>query len=166
MNLFKKRGVILLLSALLAMSLSLQTTVWADQFGAANAISSARSQLVNCYDMARKAEAVGVNITTLTVALNEAGLFLSQAEFAFSNGDFGGSQDYAVQSQSKLADFVSEANVLSIVAETRRNQDFLVTVLGSTAGTIAVLVGSVGFWSILKKKHKNNGEQEIGSAAA
>jgi hypothetical protein len=166
MNLFKERGFVLLLCALLAMSLSLlPSIVWADQAGAANAISNARIQLVNCYNVAGTAEAAGANITMLTVTLNEAGWFLSQAEFAFSNGDFAGAQDYAVQSQGKLADFVSEANALLIVAAGRRNQDFLLTVVGSTGGTFAVLAGSFGFWSFLKKKHKNDGEQEIGSTA-
>jgi hypothetical protein len=167
MNLFKKRGFVLLVCASLALSLSfLPSTVWADQTGAANAISTARIQFVNCYNVARKAEAAGANITTLTVTINEAGWLLSQAEFAFSNGDFKGAQDYAVQSQGKLADFVSEANALLIVATARRNQDFLIDVVGSTGGTFAFLAGSFGFWSFLKKKHKSDGEQEIGSAAA
>jgi hypothetical protein len=166
MNLFKERGFVLLLGALLVMSLSfLPSTVWADQAGAANAISNCRIQLVNCYNVAIKAEAAGANITTLTVTLNEAGWFLSQAEFAFSNGNFGGAQDYAVQSQGKLADFVSEANVLLVVATARRNHDFLLTVVGSTGGTFAVLAGSFGLWSFLKKKHKNDGEREIESTA-
>jgi hypothetical protein len=166
MNLFKERGFVLLLCALLAMSLSfLPSTVWADQVEVADAISRARSQLVNCYNVARKAETVVANITTLTGTLNKAGLFLSQAEFAFSNGDFTGAQDYAVQSQGKLADFVTEANAFLIDAASQRNQDFLIDVLGSAGGTVAVLVGSAGFWSFLKKKHKNDGDKEDGSAA-
>lgn len=121
---------------------------------------------MNCYDEAREAEATGANITTLTGTLNEAGLFLSQAEFAFSNNDFADAQDYAVQSQGKLADFVSDANALLIAAAAQRNQDFLIDVVGSTGGTVVVLVGSFGFWSFLKKKHKNDGDKENGSAAA
>jgi len=154
------------LCALLVLSVSvLPSVAWANQSGAANAISSARSQLVNCYDAAREAEAAGANITTLTQVLNEAGLLLSQAEFAFSGGDFGGAQDYAVQSQSKLGDFVSDAEALRIAGEGQRNQDFLINVVGSTGGTVAVLVGSFGLWSFLKKKYPSDGGQEIGSAA-
>lgn len=138
--------------------------VWADQSGAANAISSAKSQLVNCYDAAREAEAAGANITTLTGVLNEAGLLLSHAEFAFSNGDFADAQDYAVQSQGKLVNLVSDANALLIAAGAQRNQDFLINVVGSTGGTVVVLVGSFGLWSFLKKKYPNDGGQEIGSA--
>ena len=120
---------------------------------------------MDCYDAARDAEAAGANITALTRVLNEAGLLLSQAEFAFSVGDFGGAQDYAVQSQSKLGDFAADAEALKIVAEGQRNQDFLVNVVGSTGGTVAVLVGSFGVWSFLKKKYPSDGGQEIGSAA-
>jgi hypothetical protein len=164
--LLAKRAVFLLICLLLAFSLGfLSSVVWADQGGAANAISSAMSQLVSCYDAVRGAEAVGANVTSLTGALNEAGLLLSQAEFAFSNGDFGAAQDFAVQSQGKVANVVSEANALLISAEAQQNQDFLINVVGSTGGTVAVLVGSWGLWSFLKKRSKNKGEREIGSVA-
>jgi hypothetical protein len=165
-KLLAKRVVFTLFCLLLAFSLGfLSSVVWADQGGAANAISSAMSQLVSCYDAMRGAEAVGANVTSLTGALNEAGLLLSQAEFAFSNGDFGAAQDYAVQSQGKLANLASEANALLIAAWDKRNRDILVNVVGSTVGTVAVLVGSWGLWSFLKKRSKSNGGREIGSAA-
>jgi hypothetical protein len=143
----------------------LSSVVWADQGGAANAISNARSQLVSCYDAVRGAEAAGANVTSLTETLNEAGLLLSQAEFAFSNGDFGPAQDYAVQSQGKVANVVLEANALLIAAGAQQNQDFLVNVVGSTGGTAAVLVGSWGLWSFLKKRSKSKRGREIGSVA-
>ena len=148
-----KRGVFLLLCLLLAFSLGfLPSVVWAGQIGAANAVSSATSQLLSCYEAVWDAEAAGANISSLTGTLNEAGLLLSHAEFAFSNGDFAGAQDYALQSQGKLASVVSEANALLNAAGAQRNQDFLVNVVGSTGGTVAVLVGSWGLWSFLKKR--------------
>jgi hypothetical protein len=161
-----KRGVFLLLCLLLAFSLGFLTSVvWADQGGATNAISSARSQLLSCYEAVWDAEAAGANITSLTGTLNEAGLLLSHAEFAFSNGDFAGAQDYALQSQGKLANVVSEANALLNAAGVHRNQDFLVNVVGSTGGTVAVLVGSWGLWSFLKKRSKSKRGREIESVA-
>ena len=165
-KLLAKREGFLLLCLLLAFSVGfLPSFVWADQVGAANAISSAMSQLASCYDAVRDAEAAGANVTSLTGTLNEAGLLLSEAEFAFSNGDFAAAQDYAGQSQGKLANVVSEANALLMVAGARRNQDFLVNVVGSTGGTVALLVGSWGLWSFLKKRSKSDGGREIGSAA-
>jgi hypothetical protein len=150
--------------ALLSLTAVLPSSVLADQSGAANAISSARNQLVDCYAAAEKAEAAGANITTLTGTLNEAGLLLSQAELAFSNGDFTSAQNYAVQSQSRLTDLVSEASTQLSVAESRRNRDFTINVVGSTGGTIAVLAGSFGLWFFLKKKYKSDGGREFGSA--
>jgi hypothetical protein len=165
-ELLARRGVFLLLCLLLAFLLGfLPSAVWADQGGAANALSSARSQLVGCYEAVQDAEAAGANITMLTGTLNEAGLLLSKAEVAFSNGDFAAAQEYAVQSQSKLANLVSEANALLFPAGAKRNQDFWVNVVGSTGGTIAVFVGSWGLWSFLKRRSKGEGGQEIGPAA-
>jgi len=139
----------------------------ADQSEASSAISSTRSQLVECYNAAREAEAVSANISGLTWTLNEAGSLLSSAEYAFSNGDFAGAKDLAVQSQSKLVDFVSSANALYIGARVgpQRNQDILIDVL-SICGTVAVLVGSWVLWSFLKKKYENDGVQAIGYTAA
>lgn len=157
-KLLRKRVVFFLFCLFLAFSLGfLSSVVWADQGGATNAISGAMSQLVSCYDAVRDAEAAGANVTSLTGVLNEAGLLLSQAEFAFSNGDFGAAQDYAVQSQGKVANVVSEANAFLISAGAHQNQDFLINVVGSTAGTAAVLVGSWVLWSFLKKRSKSNG---------
>ena len=139
----------------------------ADQSEASSAISSARSQLAECYIAAREAEAVGANITGLTWTLNDAGSLLSSAEYALSKGDFVGAEDFAIQSQSKLADFVSNANALYIAARVgpQRNQEILVDTL-SICGTVAVLVGSFGLWSFLKKKYENDGVQAIGYTAA
>jgi hypothetical protein len=134
------------------------SVAWADQSGAAGAISNAKSQILTCYNAAKEAEAAGANITALAGALNEAGILLSKAESAFSAGDFVGAQNYAVQSQGKLASFVSNANALLIAAGAQRNQDFLINVVGSTVGTVAVIAGSVGLWFFLKKKYHREGE--------
>jgi hypothetical protein len=151
--LLAKRGVFLLLCLFVVFSLGfLSSVVWAD------AISNAKSQLVSCYDAVRDAEVAGADVTLLTGTLNEAGLLLSQAEFAFSNGDFVAAQNYTVQSQGKLANVVSEANALSIAAGAQRNQDFLITVVGSTGGMGAVLVGSWVLWSFLKKEKQKRWE--------
>ena len=153
-------GFIALLSLFLSASPS---TVLAQQSGAASAISSARVQLVSCYNAAREAEATGANITKLASVLNEAGSLLSSAEFAFSHEDFDLAHDYAVQCQDKLTNFVSKANAISVAGEANRNQDFLINVIGSTAGSIVVLIGGLALWSFLKKKNLEGG-QEIESA--
>lgn len=56
--------------------------VLADQTDAAVAITSAKEQVVTCYQAAKDAEGAGANITSLTATLNDAGALLSQAELA------------------------------------------------------------------------------------
>lgn len=161
----KKLASALGILVLLSISLSfLPSIVIADKSGASNAISSARRQLVVCYSAAKKAEEAGANITGLTEVLNDSGLLLSRAELALANGDFSGAQEYAIQSQSRLANFVPEAKALLFPAGVQRSQDFLVNVAGSAIGTAAILVGSFALWSFLKKKYPSDGELQVGPA--
>ena len=161
-HLFEKARNYSLLIALLVMFLSvLPSVVLADQAGAADSISNARSQLLSCFDSVKEAEAAGANITELTGILNRAGLLLSQAEFEFSMEDFVAAQDYAVQSQNNLANFVSESNALLFSASTRENQDFQINVVGSIAGTIAILAGSLGLYAFLKRRRIKNGKERL-----
>lgn len=126
----------------------------ADQTAAAAALSSAKAQIATCYRAAEEAESAGANITTLVAVLNDAGHLLSRAEYAYSISDFDSAQNFAVQTQTLLSNFVAEANVLKESAVAQRNQDFLVNIVGSTAGTFAVLgVGSV-VWIALKRREK------------
>ena len=129
--------------------------VWADQNNAGDAISYARNQILSCFDVVKDAEAAGTNISELTGVLNKAGFSLSRAEFAYSIGDFTTAQEYAVQSQADLTNLLSDANVLLSSAVNRRHQDFLVNVVGSMVGTVAVLVGGWVLWGFLKKRTIN-----------
>jgi hypothetical protein len=147
---------VLLLAAISIAVLSVPSVVWAQQNSAASAISAAQSKLVQCYDAARAAESASANISQLTSRLNSAGLLLSRAELAYSNADFGSAQSLAVQSQSELASFVSDANSLQASAAQSRTFDFLLNVVGSVVGTVAVLVGGFVVWGFLKRKYGND----------
>jgi len=147
---------VLLLAAISIAVLSVPSVVWAQQNSAASAISAAQSKLVQCYDAARAAESASANISQLTSRLNSAGLLLSRAELAYSNADFGSAQSLAVQSQSELASFVSDANSLQASAAQSRTFDFLLKVVGSVVGTVAVLVGGFVVWGFLKRKYGND----------
>lgn len=156
---------ILLSAAFFVAVLSVPSVVWAQQNDAASAISAAQSKLVHCFDAARAAEAASANISKLTSTFNGASLLFSRAEFAYSTGDFDAAQNFAAQSQNLLGNFVSTANSLQAAATQDRNMDFLLNVVGSVAGTVAVLVGSVVVWVLLKRKYGNNGVQKSESAA-
>ena len=158
-DLWSKKPVnVLLFGALLVFSLSLfPSVVWADQNEAAAAIAHAKSRMIICYDLAKEAEAVGVNITALTGILNEAGFLLSRAEFAFAVEDFAGAQHFALLSYSRLLGFIS-ANELIVAGVSHRDRDFFVILFGSMGGTVAVLLGSAGLWSLIKNKDVDYGE--------
>ncbi len=153
---FKCKSTVLCV-ALLVMFAVLVWPVHADQASAQTEIASAKAKLIECYSAAKAAEASGANISQLTNTLNNAGLMFSQAELAFSGGDFESAQNFAAQTRSALSAFVDTANSLQAAAAQERDQDFLVNFVGSIAGTAAVLVGSFGAWILLKKKYGNEG---------
>ena len=129
----------------------------ADQTDAPAAIASAKDQILICYQAAKEAEGAGANITALVAVLNDAGTLLSRAEFAYSISDFGTARDLAIQSQSILGVFISEANTSKETATQHRNQDFLINVVGSIAGTFAVIVAGFVAWRFLKTKYETAG---------
>ena len=135
--------------------------VAAQQSVSSQAISAAQSRLVSCFNAAQAAEAAGANISRLTTKLNAAGALLSNAEHAYSIGDFDNAQRLAVESQNLLNGFVSEAISLTANAKQDRNMEFLVNVVGSFVGIILVFVGSIIVWRLIKKKYTHREEQNI-----
>jgi len=139
--------------------LSGSSLVFAQQDSAAGAIGSAKQQLVVCYEAAAEAERAGGNVTSLTAALNEAGVLLSKAELAYSKSDFGAAGDFAVQSRERLNGFVDEAAELKAAGEQMRNMDFLINIVGSIVGTFVVIGAGIGVWVFLKRRYGQAGEQ-------
>ena len=147
---FKRAIGILLFAAIFIIILSFPSIALAQQN---DAISVAQSNLVQCYNAAKAAESAGANISQLMIQLNNAGLLLSRSQLAYSKGDFGSASNLAVQSQNELASFVSDANALQNSAAQSRTFDFLLNVVGSVLGTVAVLVGSFVVWRFFKRKY-------------
>jgi hypothetical protein len=129
----------------------------ADQTEATAAIASAKEQVLTCYQAAKDAEEAGANITALVAVINDAGTLFSRAEFAYSTSDFDTARNLAVQSQSTLSNFISEANTLKETATQQRNQDFLISVVGSIIGTFAILCAGIAAWIFLKRKYETAG---------
>ncbi len=151
------RKLIFLMTMLLSAVIFIPSLVLASQTDATTAISSAKEQIITCYQAVRDAEGAGANITSLTAILNDAGVLLSRAELAYSINDFDAARDFAVQSQGKLDNCVSEANTLKETAIQQRSQDFMVNVVGSVVGTFAVLGASTATWFFLKRKYQKTG---------
>jgi hypothetical protein len=121
---------------------------------ATSAIASAQNLLVNCYTTAKAAEDAGANITGLQVVLNAAGGSLSNAELAYSNGDYTSAINYANQCQNSLSNFVPEANALKLSGEHQQSQS-LVIFIGSIVGALIVVGAGYVVWLRLKKKYTN-----------
>jgi competence protein ComGC len=151
---------ILLLAVSTILLLITPSVVSAQRNVTESAISAAQSKLLSCFEAAKLAEKAGANISQLTAPLNNAGLLLSQAELAYSNGDFEVAQNLTVQCQSVLSNFISNATALQTSATQNRNTDFLWNIVGSAGGTVVVLVGSALVWLLLKRKFKNS---EVGN---
>jgi hypothetical protein len=120
---------------------------------AAATIAAAKQQLVVCYDALKLAQSAGANITSLTSVLNEAGAMLSRSELAYSQGDFGGAQNWASQSIQRISGVVSEANALTVVASEQESFDFWVYFVGSIVGTVVVVVVGFVVWLVVKRRY-------------
>ena len=136
---------------LLLLVVIIPSPVWAGEEDVTTAISSAKNEILNCYNAAKEAEAAGANIKILVGTLNEAGSLLSQADLAYATNDFDVAFKSAVQSQNSLNGFIAEANTLQETAIQYRNQDFLINFVGSIVGTVAVILVGLAVWFFLKK---------------
>ena len=131
----------------------------ADQSSASSELASTQSKLVECFNAAKAAEEAGANISELTSTLNVAGSLFSQAELAYSSGNFSGAEALAVQSQNELSNFVSTASSLQSAAVQKHNMDFYLNFVGSIVGAVAVIVGSFVIWVLLKRRFERAGEK-------
>jgi len=138
--------------------LSGSSVVKAQQNDAASAISTAHAQLLQCFDAARAAESDGANISSLTNVLNIAGGQLSNAEFAYSSGNFGLASSLASQSQSSLGSFLPNAAALKSSAVASSNHKTLIFV-GSIVGTFVVIGAGVAVWVLVKRKYGNQAQK-------
>jgi type II secretory pathway pseudopilin PulG len=144
------------LTALLALVLVATALLVAPVFSqvdAAATIASAKQQMVVCYTALLQAESAGANVTSLTSVLNEAGDMLSRSELAYSQGDFVGAENWASQSVQRLGGVVFEANALTIASSQRETYDFWVYFVGSSVGTVVVIIAGFVVWLVVKRRY-------------
>ena len=79
---------------------------------------------------------------------------MSSANLAYETGDFNSTVYFAAQSRLKLQGFVAEAGVLRETALQQRYWDFMINVVGSAVGAIAVICGGFAIWLLLKKREE------------
>jgi hypothetical protein len=139
---------------LLLLIIIVPAPVWANQEDARTAISSVKSTVLKCYTAVKEAETAGANITVIVGTLNEACSLLSKAELAYTRNDFDAALNLALQSQSRLNNFIAEANALQKTATQQQDQDFLINVIGSLIGTFVLVVAGFAVWLFLKRKYE------------
>lgn len=118
-----------------------------------DAIATAQAALTECYKAAVEAERAGANITNLLKQLNSAGETFSKAVLAYRNGNFSLAVKLANQTRNILEGFIYQASVLRENAIEQSRWDFMVNVVGSSVGAVAVVLLSFGIWTLLKRKY-------------
>ena len=124
---------------------------------AAAKIGEAENALNSAYEAVLETEKAGANITGLLNALDEAGMLLSRGYLAYNVGDFGSARDFAVWCSGNLTGVVDEADALKQTAIQERYWDFMVNVVGSAVGSVAIVCGGFVVWFFLERREKSRG---------
>jgi hypothetical protein len=125
----------------------------ADELEAKEAITNTENLLLNCYNASLEAEKAGANITQLLTILNEAGTFLSKAELAYKNGNFTLAVEFTNQTQTRLNGFADLARSAREMGLQQTYRDFMIYIVASIAGSIAIIFGSLIVWFFLKRRY-------------
>ena len=120
---------------------------------ATDAINQAEQDLGSAYSAVADAEKVGVDVTELQAKLSVSGDFLSEANIAFSIGDYENARLLAIESSRGLEEVGSNATRLRGEAETAHSNLMFLTVFGSSIGLFLVIVFGLLGWRFLKKSY-------------
>ena len=121
------------------------------------AVDGAEARVIACYGAVVEAEGAGGNVTELAGVLNEAGVLLSWARVAFENGEYDLASEFSSNCTGMLAGFTDRAVTLRDSAAQERSLDFMVNIVGSTVGAVAVVVAGWVLWVYLKRKYGKAG---------
>jgi len=154
---FSLRAVVVsvLMLSVAAMPVRVFAVATADEAQAA--IDGAQAQIITCYGAVAEAERASGNVTELAGVLNEAGALLSQARVALENGEFDVAVEFSSSCTARLEGFTDRAVTLRDSAAHERSLDFMVNVVGSVAGTVAVIFAGWVLWVYLKRKYGQAG---------
>jgi len=131
-----------------------------DEGQARSAMVEADQTIKDCYLTVTAADKAGGNVSTMLSVLQGAGMLLSRANLALEKGDFDLAYNLSVQSKASLDGFVAEANSVKDAAEHSGFVDFMINVVGSSAGTVGVVVGSFAVWFWLNRRYGKVGHVE------
>ena len=126
----------------------------ASEADARSAVVQADQRVSQAYHGVEEAQKAGANVSDLLGTLNDVGVLLSNAHLALEQGSFDAASTLADLSVAKLVGFDGAADGLRDSASQARLVDFELNVVGSSVGTVAVVVGGVLLWWYLKKRQK------------
>ena len=131
-----------------------------DEGQARSAIVEADQTIKDCYLAVAAGDKAGGNVSGMLSVLQDSGMLLSRAVLAFGKGDFDSAYNLAVQSKARLDGFIAEANSVKDKAEHSGFMDFMINIVGSLAGSVAVVVGSFAVWFWLNRRYAKVGHVE------
>jgi hypothetical protein len=148
-------ALVFLAASFSALSMPFRVLGETTQAEAQSAIATAQTELIVCYQAVANASNAGANVTSLVYVLDQAGGNLSLADLAYKNGDNASAQTYANQSLNLLIqnDVIARADALKSSASQARFWGFMVNVVGSSVGAVAVVIGGFVVWAFLKRKY-------------
>lgn len=155
-QLVRRRLILLFVSMLMLQIIWSSACVFAadeTEEDARTAISEARSNVLDCYAAVVDAEKSGANVTDLLRILNEAGMLLSKANFAYNSSDFNSAVYFANQTQTSLNGFFDSARILKDATMRQNSMNTMV----NTVAFIGVICGGFVVWFFLKMKYGKTG---------
>jgi len=114
----------------------------------------------DCYLAVAAADKAGGNVSGMLSVLQDAGILLSKADLALGKGDFDSAYNLAVQSKASLDGFIAVASSVKDAAEHSGYVDFMINTVGSSAGTVGVVVGGFAVWFWLNRRYGKVGHVE------
>jgi hypothetical protein len=121
-------------------------------------IAEANTSLIASYSAVSAAEKAGANVTDLTNVLNAAGVWLSDAELNYAQGNYGTAETQALYSQEQANGVTSAANSFANSASQAGYQSFLINIVGSLMGAVAVVLVALGLWNVFEKRQEKAGK--------
>jgi hypothetical protein len=152
-------ALVFLAVSLSVLSIPSRVLAQTTQADAQSAITAAQSELIVGYEAVANASNAGANVTGLIQVLDQVGGNLTLADLAYKNGDNASAQTYANQSLNLLvqSNIIARADALKSSASEARFWSFMINVVGSSVGAVAVVACGFLVWGFLKRKSRVGG---------
>jgi hypothetical protein len=119
----------------------------------AEAIGRAEYDVGSAFVAVAEAERAGADVSVLLDTLDSAGGFLSEANVAFSAGNYESAFSFAVACSSTVAGVAEDAARLKVAAEIAESASFFSTLIVSGIGVGVVLACACFVWWFLKRRY-------------